>query len=192
MTKNEYSFQNNKYKKVVNESFQANNTNEITYVTLQNTPVVAGSVNGRIYYKQLVIQTFSISPSGIFKFNDINTNYSKVISGEIIFSTGQISFSWNSTGANYSFEIDYQYSTQENYTVCSVDKTGVDEIIGVDENNMVLNICNSSSFAFGANFISSLEKQGENSKINDIIKQEEKIGFKIETVNGQTFEGNLT
>ena len=192
LTKNEYSFQNNKYKKVLNESFQANYTNKITNVTLQNNPVIAGSVNGRIYYRQSMIQTFSISPSGIFKFNDVNTNYSRVISGEITFSTGQISFLWSSTGSNYSFEIDYQYSTEENSTVCSVDRTGFDELIGVDENNMLLNICNSSSFAFGANFISSLEKQGENSKINDIIKQEEKIGFKIETVDGQTFEGNLT
>jgi len=192
LTKNEYAFQNNKYKKVVNESFQANHTNKITNVTLENTPVVAGSVNGRIYYRQSIIQTFSISPSGIFKFNDVNTNYSRVISGEIVFSTGQILFSWSSIPTNYFFEIDYEYSTQENSTVCSVDKTGFDEITGVDENNMVLNICNSSSFAFGANFISSLEKQGENSKINDIIKQEENIGFKIETVDGQTFEGNLT
>ena len=192
LTKNEYAFQNNKYKKVVNESFQANHTNKITNVTLENTPVVAGSVNGRIYYRQSIIQTFSISPSGIFKFNDVNTNYSRVISGEIVFSTGQILFSWSSIPINYFFEIDYEYSTQENSTVCSVDKTGFDEITGVDENNMVLNICNSSSFAFGANFISSLEKQGENSKINDIIKQEENIGFKIETVDGQTFEGNLT
>ena len=91
-----------------------------------------------------------------------------------------------------SIQLKKTQQTINDVTVCYIDRTGAQEITAINQDDVPESLCELSPFAFNASLLTSLENKGENSHINDIIKQEEKIGFKIETVDGQTYEGNLS
>lgn len=98
-------------------------------------------------------------------------------------------------GTSLSVECIQLKKTQQtinDVTVCYIDRIGAQEIVAINQDDVPESLCELSPFAFNASLLTSLENKGENSPINDIIKQEEKIGFKIETVSGQTYEGNLS
>jgi hypothetical protein len=98
-------------------------------------------------------------------------------------------------GTSLSVEAIQLTKTQQTIngvTVCYIDRNGAEEITAINQDDIPENLCDLTPFAFNASLLSSLENQGKNSAISDIIKQEEKIEFKIETIDGQTFEGNLS
>ena len=192
LVKNEFVFPNNGYVLVSNEEHAVNNTNKFSTINLQKTPVIAGSIKGSIYINESFIQSFTVSSSGIFTFNDSYEYGIKVLSGEVNFSTGALAFYWNNPSGFSKFVITYQYANEAEKNVCFVDRNGFIDVTAVNQDGMTENICNGVPFAFTANLLSSLENQGENGNFDDIIKQEEKIGFKIETADGKTYEGKLS
>ena len=192
LVKNEFIFPNNGYKLVSNEEHAVNNTTKTSVISLQNVPVIAGSIKGSIYIGESFVQSFTVSASGIFTFNDSYEYGVKVLSGEVDFATGTLAFHWNNPSGFSKFVITYQYAYEAEKNVCFVDRNGFIDVSAVDQDGMTQNICNGTPFAFNANLIASLENQGENGKFDDIIKQEEKIGFKIETADGKTYEGQLS
>ena len=195
LKKNSYNFESNDTYEVKDEVHTTNNQNKVDIFELYNKPVVAGSVVGKIYDGPKLVQTFTVSAGGKFTFVDKIAYGALVTSAEINYLTGELQFNWNNSTGFTTYTISYNYSKLNDVSACYVDRTGIIEIKATDENNNGVNICENpvvTPFAFNASFISSLENQGENGKFDDIIKQEEKIGFKIETIDGQKYEGNLS
>lgn len=193
LKKNNLSILKNQYQQIIDEPHLIIPTaQQFTEINLNKIPVFAGSVNGSIYFNEELIQRFSFDGSGLFKSIEYKYQASHAINGSIDYSTGVIVLTWNQIQRNVIFAINYQYSYNTVAHLCNVDRTGAVELNVMDENGNNLNLCQNTSFAINATLLSSLEKESENNKFNDIIKQEEKIGFKIETLDGKSYEGNLT
>ena len=193
LKKNNLSILTNQYQQLIDEPhFASPISQKFTQIYLNKTPIVGGSVIGSIYFDQELIQRFSFDGSGLFKSIEYKYNSSHAINGSIDYITGNIVLTWNSLERNVNFAINYQYSYNTVAHLCDVDRTGAVELNAMDQNGNNLNLCQNASFSINASLLSSLEKQSENDKFNDIINQEEKIGFKIETLDGKSYEGNLT
>ena len=193
LKKNNLSILTNQYQQINNESHTANPISQkFTEINLNKTPIVAGTIIGSIYFGEELIQRFSFDSSGIFKSLEYKYQASHAVNGSVDIEAGIIVLTWNNLSRNVNFAINYQYSYNTVAHLCGVDRTGAVELNAMDQDGNNLNLCQNVSFSVNASLLSSLEKQSENDKFNDIIKQEEKIGFKIETLDGKSYEGNLT
>lgn len=99
---------------VENEASPTDAGGTSTSHTLEHTPVLAGTVTGTVYDGTVAVQTFVVSESGAFTFNDIGTPAAKVTSATLNLTTGEMALTWNSDpGANHVV-VSYEYNMECN------------------------------------------------------------------------------
>ena len=99
---------------VENEASPTDAGGTSTSHTLEHTPVLAGTVTGTVYDGTVAVQTFVVSESGSFTFNDIGTPAAKVTSATLNLTTGEMALTWNSDpGANHVV-VSYEYNMECN------------------------------------------------------------------------------
>ena len=89
-----------------------------TYMPLEHTPVIAGTLTGTVYDGTTAIQTFIVSSSGTFSFTDIGSPTIKAIAAgsSIDLTTGEIVLQWNSGGdpGDNHVVLSYEYNMEAN------------------------------------------------------------------------------
>ena len=99
---------------VENESSPTDAGGTSTSHTLEHTPVLAGTVTGTVYDGTVAVQTFVVSESGSFTFNDIGTPSPKVTSATLNLTTGEMAFTWNSDPGANRVVVSYEYNMECN------------------------------------------------------------------------------
>ena len=85
-----------------------------TSVTLEHTPVVAGTVTGTVYDGGVAVQTFVVAQNGTFTFNEVGTPSVTVSSGSLNLTTGELSLTWGSDPGANSVTVSYEYNMECN------------------------------------------------------------------------------
>lgn len=89
-------------------------TTTAAYSPLEHTPVIPGSVTGTIYDGTTVVQTFTVSESGVFTFSDVNSPSIKVTAGTLNVTTGEMVLTWNSAAGENHVVVSYEYNMEGN------------------------------------------------------------------------------
>ena len=88
------------------------------YAPLEHTPVIPGTVTGKVYRDGAVVQTFTVGQEGSFRFTDVGTQTVKAVSGgsSLDVNTGEIQVQWNDQGdpGENHLEISYEYNMECN------------------------------------------------------------------------------
>ncbi len=86
---------------------------QIHYQPLEHSPVLAGSLTGKIYKENKIIQCFMVGSAGHFIFTHIG-NYDKhAVRGILNIITGQLSLTWDSWPGEHKLVINYEYKDEE-------------------------------------------------------------------------------
>jgi len=99
---------------VENETSATDAGGTSTSVSLEHTPVLAGTVTGTVYAGSTAVQTFVVSENGSFTFHDIGSPAHKVTGATLNLTTGEMALTWNSDpGANHVVA-SYEYNMECN------------------------------------------------------------------------------
>lgn len=99
-----------------------------TAVTVEHTPVLAGTMTGTIYDGATAVQTFVVAQSGTFTFSDIGTPSPKVTAGSLDLTTGEVELTWNSDPSANSVVVSYEYNME-----CNQDLPEVNLVVESEE-----------------------------------------------------------
>jgi len=89
-------------------------TTTAAYSPLEHTPVIPGSVTGTVYDGTTVVQTFTVSESGVFTFSDVNSPSIKATAGTLNVTTGEMVLTWNSAAGDNHVVVSYEYNMEGN------------------------------------------------------------------------------
>lgn len=115
---------------VQNENHNDAGATTTTTFTLEHTPVLAGTITGSIYDGGTLIQTFSVSSSGSFVFNDTVSPAAdpKVTGATLDLTTGLMTFTWNSAPSTNNITVSYEYNME-----CNQDLPEINLVIESEE-----------------------------------------------------------
>lgn len=99
-----------------------------TAVTVEHTPVLAGTMTGTIYDGATAVQTFVVAQNGTFTFSDIGTPSPKVTAGSLDLTTGEVELTWNSDPSANSVVVSYEYNME-----CNQDLPEVNLVVESEE-----------------------------------------------------------
>jgi hypothetical protein len=99
-----------------------------TAVTLEHTPVIAGTMTGTVYDGGVAIQTFVVAQNGTFTFTDISTPSPKVTGGTLDVTTGEVSLTWGADPGANSVTVSYEYNME-----CNQDLPEVNLVVESEE-----------------------------------------------------------
>lgn len=99
-----------------------------TAVTVEHTPILAGTMTGTVYDGAVAIQTFVVAQSGTFTFTDIGTPSPKVSSGTVDLTTGEIALTWGADPSANSVVVSYEYNME-----CNQDLPEVNLVVESEE-----------------------------------------------------------
>jgi hypothetical protein len=99
-----------------------------TAVTVEHTPILAGTMTGTVYDGATAIQTFVVAQNGTFTFTDISTPNPKVTSGTVDLTTGEIELTWGSNPGPNSVVVSYEYNME-----CNQDLPEVNLVVESEE-----------------------------------------------------------
>jgi hypothetical protein len=115
---------------IQNETSSTDNGADVTSVfsPVEHTPVIGGTVTGTVYDGSVAVQTFTVSESGTFTFSDINTPSTKVTSGVLNLTTGELSLTWNNAPGENHVVLNYEYNME-----CNQDLPEINLVIESEE-----------------------------------------------------------
>jgi hypothetical protein len=99
-----------------------------TAVTVEHTPVLAGTMTGTVYDGATAVQTFVVAQSGAFTFTDIGSPSAKVTGGTLDLTTGEVELTWNSDPGANSVVVSYEYNME-----CNQDLPEVNLVVESEE-----------------------------------------------------------
>lgn len=99
-----------------------------TVVTVEHTPILAGTMTGTVYDGAVAIQTFVVAQSGAFTFTDIGSPSPKVSAGTVDLTTGEIALTWGSDPGANSVVVSYEYNME-----CNQDLPEVNLVVESEE-----------------------------------------------------------
>jgi hypothetical protein len=99
-----------------------------TTVTVEHTPVLAGTMTGTVYDGATAVQTFVVAQNGTFTFSDIGTPSPKVSAGSLDLTTGEVELTWGSDPGANSVVVSYEYNME-----CNQDLPEVNLVIESEE-----------------------------------------------------------
>lgn len=99
---------------VENETSPTDAGGTTTTVSLEHTPVLAGTVTGTVYDGDVAVQTFVVSESGTFTFHDIRSPSPKVTSATLNLTTGEMVLNWNGNPGDNHATVSYEYNMECN------------------------------------------------------------------------------
>jgi hypothetical protein len=99
---------------VQNETQEDAGGDTSTVVSVEHTPVLAGTMTGTVYDGTTAVQTFVVAQDGTFTFSDIGTPAAKVTAGSVDLTTGELDLTWNSDPGANKVVVSYEYNMECN------------------------------------------------------------------------------
>lgn len=101
---------------VQNETSTTDDGGDVTsvFASMEHTPVIPGTVTGTIYDGTTIVQTFTVTETGVFQFTDVNAPSVKVTAGTLNVTTGDMVLTWNSAPGPNHVVFNYEYNMEGN------------------------------------------------------------------------------
>lgn len=113
---------------VENETQSDEGGDTTTTVTVEHTPVLAGTMTGTVYDGATAVQTFVVAQNGGFTFTNIGTPSARVTAGSLDLTTGEVELTWNSDPGANSVVVSYEYNME-----CNQDLPEVNLVVESEE-----------------------------------------------------------
>jgi len=99
---------------VQNETQEDAGGDTTSTVTVEHTPVLAGTMTGTVYDGTTAVQTFAVAQNGSFTFVDIGTPTNKATAGSLDLTTGEVELTWNNDPGANKVVVSYEYNMECN------------------------------------------------------------------------------
>lgn len=100
-----------KYQFIQNETQSNLGKETLSYFILEHTPILAGSLIGKVYVGTEARYIIEVSSSGEFKINKIGTTPNEVFlkMGNLKLNTGELILMWNTPPGQNSIVVSYEF-----------------------------------------------------------------------------------